>query len=167
MHFTEREKKSMATSKHFSPNIVNLLGYWLSDCNLNRDPFDDISRITVSLTNYELNAESKQFTITYQVQLFSHEGKQSVMQYKAVFNIGNDSFINDFLKKIDDSNYKLQPESNEFIVLMIQISFPYVRQSLSNLTNDFCETINLPIINANELIEKSLEFKKTIPSIGE
>ena len=93
--------------------------------------------------------------------------KQSVMQYKAVFNIGNDSFINDFLKKIDNSNYKLQPESNEFIVLMIQISFPYVRQSLSNLTNDFCETINLPIINANELIEKSLEFKKTIPSIGE
>ena len=73
MHFTEREKKSMTTSKQFSPNIVNLLGYWLSDCKLIRDPFDDISRITVSLTNYELNAESKQFTITYQVQLFSHE----------------------------------------------------------------------------------------------
>lgn len=149
---------------NYLPNSLIFSGYWLSKCNLNRSPDDEIIKINVSILNLSLNSAGNQFTITYNFQLISQSGNESTIQYISLFTINNQSFSDNFCQKIENGDVKLSDDSNTFILLMLQMSYPYIRQAISSLTNDACSVINLPIADVKTLLNNGLQLQRVVVS---
>ena len=145
---------------NYLPNSLAYLGCWLSKCDLNRSPDDDIIKINVSILNLNLNKNTNQFTVTYQFQLISKSENKSVVQYICLFDVNNKPFFDNFIKKIEDDTTELTEENKSLILLMLRTSFPYIRQALFSLTNDLCTPINLPISDVKDLLDNGLEFTR-------
>lgn len=141
---------------------IVFLGYLLSLCEMKRQVGVLPKKISVNVTNFNLNEPAKQFRLSYEINLISDNNDESKFVYDAYFYCGNDQLRNEFKKMVDDGKKRFSEDSllKKAITSMIQLSFPYVRQALTNMTNDIGGSITMPIIDSRELIENGLEFNR-------
>ena len=142
-------------------NIV-FLGYCLSSCQMKRRVAALPKKISVNVTNFNLNEPTKQFSLAYEINLTSDSEEVSTIFYEAYFYCSSDQIRNEFKKLVGNNGAKFSDgtELKEAITSMVQISFPYIRQALTNMTNDIGGAITIPIIDSRVLIESGLEFNR-------
>lgn len=141
---------------------IVFLGYLLSSCSMKRQAGVLPKKIIVNVANFNLNEEAKQFRLSYEIHLIGDSNEDSVVVYDAYFYCGSDQLRSEF-KKIVEGGMKVFPKGSllkEAITSMIQLSFPYIRQALTNMTNDIGGSITIPMIDSRELIENGLEFNR-------
>lgn len=141
-------------------SLIEYRGYMLEDGTINRSANEYPDKIVIGISNFNFNESTKQLSIKYAIRCSLEETEMISLGYRAWFTISSDKFIKEFNERKDSNDVNFSEESSRLIASAIQISFSYVRQSLSALTNDVAGVINLPIIDAQELMKNNIEFSR-------
>lgn len=142
---------------------IVFLGYFLSSCNMKRQVRILPKKISVKITNFNLNELTKQFSLLYEINLISDSEEVSTVSYEAYFYCDNDRLCAEFKKLVGENGTTVFSQDSELkkaITSMVQLSFPYIRQALSSMTNDIGGSITMPIIDSRVLITSGLEFNR-------
>ena len=120
--------------------VFEFLGYSLLDCNFHRD-FETGRPQKLFIVANDFNVgEDKIARMNIIVRITFENGSESEFKYHSLF------MIND-LNWMEKANKEHQ---NLGISNLFSIVFPYVRASVSSITNDSLHQIFLPVINVLE-----------------
>lgn len=118
--------------------VFEFLGYSLLDCKYHRD-FDSgrPNKLFIIVSNYGKQNNSI-FNLQIDVRITFDNDSESTFSYHSQFKINDEEAFNNI-----NEQYQNLGISN-----MFSIVFPYIRASISLMTNDSLQQILLPIINA-------------------
>ena len=133
--------------------VFEFLGYSLMDCNFHRD-FETGRPQKLFIIVNDFNVSDKKIArMNILVKITFESGSESEFKYHSQFKIND-------LDWLDKANKEHQ---NLGISNLFSIVFPYVRASVSSITNDSLHQIFLPVINVLEGdITKGVSFTSYI-----
>jgi preprotein translocase subunit SecB len=118
--------------------VYEFLGYKLIKANYTRDKDTDVQSFSIKTYNRQYDNEKKIFSFLIQF----------ILQYKDT-DISEFIFVSAF--KINDLDWKNNFNDNILESLFMTVTFPYIRQKITSITDDSRKSLTLPIIDLRNI----------------
>ena len=136
------------------------LGYTLTKCDWKRESNDFSDKIRVGIENINLNSKSNEFSISYKFDFLKGKDIISHITFQSWFRLHDEDLINAFNKLVSNPLEKMPDILSNSLLMMVHLSFPFIRQSLFSMTNDLRGAINIPITDSVKLLNGGVEFNR-------
>ncbi len=127
--------------------VYSFLGYRLLEVKYNRILDGDMESFTLSILDFTLSEDSI-YVITFSLKLKFENNEES----EFIFNAGFE---------INDTNWYESINENQIQSIFIATVFPYIRQKVNVLTDDYRGGVVIPIIDLkNKDISNGITYTK-------
>ena len=144
--------------------LFEYLGYTLLHANWNRDSNNFYDSIKVFVENVNLNSDISECSLTYNFSFFKNDCMVSEIKYKSWFRLNDEEARHDLTHLINQEISTPSQYLKDTLLMMIHISFPFVRQAIFNTTNDLWNPVNIPLTDSRSLLDGGVEFNSTSSS---
>lgn len=139
---------------------TEFLGYNMTKCSLNRKLGELPAKVIIKITNINMSSKTSKLNIDYLVDFVHEDSHISSFEYQTWFSVEDEQFKKCFVNESKKKNHSYSDEMNQDLKYLLQLSYPYIRESVFSITNDLSGAINMPTFDASVLFQTTAEFTR-------